>query len=145
MLILGGFFLLLVLPAHAQDASSGGTSTNSQNASPAFSTGIPASAAPVDFGPNQSGTDSTAGKKLRVRGPLVSLFKGGPIREAPKRFFHLINPFRRPAEATSPEIERYRDLSPCAWSTSVGWRPAKSVFADPITHEGGIGLINVGQ
>lgn len=88
-----------------------------------------------------------AGKKWRLGGPLISIFKGGKIRQTPGRFFRAINPFHRTSEESSTttvvEYESYQGLSPRAWATSVGWHPMRSGPPNPVTHEGGITLINV--
>jgi hypothetical protein len=86
-----------------------------------------------------------AGKKWRIGGPLISIFKGGTVRRAPTRFFQWINPFRRSSEesATEMQFNGYQNLSTRPWNTIVGWHPTHSSFSDAITHEGAIQLISI--
>lgn len=83
------------------------------------------------------------GKGVRVHGPIIHLFHTKKVGEIPKRFWHLINPFSRSESAPETEIVHARDLSPRAWSTVVGWHPGHPVFAEPLTHEGGLGLVTI--
>ena len=95
---------------------------------------------PLEVKPDRK-SDVTVGKKFRISGPLVALFKGKSIRQTPKRFLQLINPFQQRAEEAAPEWTGGSDLNPRAWSSLVGWRPGASAFPDPATHEGGITVV----
>src|SRR5436190_397643 len=143
-----GGLALLSLPCPAQDRPLGRTSPNQitaqTNASaPVLSTPSTSTstAAPFDLKPVEQPAELHLGKKWRITGPLVSIFKGGKLRPARGRFFRAINPFRHTVEETSTtsseiEFERYQDVSPRAWSTTVGWHPTRSGPPDPVTHEG---------
>jgi hypothetical protein len=81
-------------------------------------------------------------RNVEASGPLVRLFKGR-IREAPKRFLQLINPFASGDEQA--RIAAPKGLSPRAWTTVVGVHPGASAFPEPMTHEGGITLISASR
>jgi len=81
-------------------------------------------------------------RNVEATGPLVRLFKGR-IREAPKRFLQLINPFASGDEQS--RIDAPKGLSPRAWTTVVGLHPGASAFPEPMTHEGGITLISASR
>jgi hypothetical protein len=87
------------------------------------------------------------GKGLHARGPLVHLFHTRKASEVPKRFWQLINPFSRSEAVPESEVVRARDLSPRAWSTTVGSHPGVSSITYSLTHpEGGeIGLVSIGH
>jgi hypothetical protein len=104
--------------------------------------------APFELKPAEPPAEIHIGKKWGMGGPLVSIFKGGKIRQAPGRFFRAINPFHRiTTEETSTtaamEYQSYQGLSPRAWATSVGWHPMRSGPPNAVTHEGGLTLFNV--
>src|SRR5690348_3359257 len=65
--------------------------------------------------------DVLKGKHFQVSGPLVHVAKSKSIWAAPRRFLHLINPFAK--REPQPRIERLPDVSPNAWTTTVGWHP----------------------
>jgi hypothetical protein len=79
-------------------------------------------------------------KGFSFGGPVVRIFKGKSLREAPRRFFHLINPFAK--SEPGPDYANSRELSPRAWSSVVGWRNGASAFPDATTHESSLGLIS---
>jgi hypothetical protein len=86
------------------------------------------------------------GKSLHARGPLVQLLHTKKAREAPKNFWRLINPFSRSEAAPESEVIRPRDLSPRAWTTTVGWHPGVSSITARLTSPeggGGIGLVTI--
>lgn len=103
----------------------------------------------LDLKPAEPAAEISVGKKWRIGGPLISIFKPGNLRQAPGRFFRLINPFHRSTEevATMSEVEyeNYQGLSARPWAATVGWHPTHSSLADPVTHEGGISLLNFGR
>jgi hypothetical protein len=80
---------------------------------------------------------------LRLSGPLVRPMKAKRLREVPRRLFHAINPFA-PQEDTD-EFKGMARVSSQAWTTTVGWHPGASAFADPVTHESKMGLISVSR
>ena|SRR2546423_13778174 len=98
---------------------------------------------PLEPAPNRH-ADVSVGKKFRLSGPLISLFKAKSIREVPGKLFRLGTP-TRPVETLSSEPQPYSELSPRAWSTIVGWRPSASAFADPVTREGGLTFVNLSR
>jgi hypothetical protein len=149
-----GGLALLALPCFAGDhsvsalpATQIATPTNSLGQALSAPLTSPSATPTFELKASEPSPELQAGKKWRIGGPLVSIFKGGKIRQAPGRFFRAINPFRRAAEERSAgseaEFERYQDISPRAWSTSVGWHPIRSGPPDPVTHEGGITLIDI--
>jgi hypothetical protein len=86
------------------------------------------------------------GKQFHARGPLIHLFHTRKPGEVRKRFWELINPFSRSEAQPEPELPRYRDLSPRAWTTVAGWHPGVSSYANSLTQpEGGqgIGLVTI--
>jgi hypothetical protein len=88
------------------------------------------------------------GKSLHARGPLIQLFHTRKPAEVPKRFWQLINPFSRSGAAPETEAVRARDLSPRAWTATVGWSPGVSATPHALTSpEGGegIGLVSIGH
>jgi hypothetical protein len=94
------------------------------------------------------GAELRLGKALRARGPLVHLFHTRKAGEVPKRFWQLINPFSRSEAAPESEVIHARDLSPRAWTATVGWHPGVSTFTYSLTQpEGGqgIGLVSIGH
>ena len=150
---LGGL-ALICLPCSAQDrlaARPAVTQVTIQTNSAAPTLSAPSSSVsttpPFELKQAEQPREINIGKKWRIGGPLVSIFKGGKIRQAPGRFFRAINPFRHSSEESSTtsevEFERYQDISPRAWSTSVGWHPTRSGPPDPVNHEGGITLIDM--
>ena len=88
-----------------------------------------------------SQTDVIVGKDFQFRGPLVRPFKSKRIREVPRRLWHVINPFAsvEPRE----EIERTRELSPRAWTSTVGWSTGRSSAPVEVTHEPTMGLVSI--
>jgi hypothetical protein len=80
-------------------------------------------------------------KHFRLSGPLVHPFKGR-LREAPRRFLHVINPFA-PTEAE--EQSGAPRASTQAWSTTVGWSTGPSGSDTAITHESKMGLVTLGK
>ncbi len=80
-------------------------------------------------------------KHFRISGPLVRPFTGR-LREAPRRFLHVINPFA-PTEAE--EQSGAPRASTQAWSTTVGWSTGPSGSDTAITHESKMGLVTVGK
>ena len=89
-------------------------------------------------------TDVIRGKHFQVSGPLVHVAKSKSIWDAPRRLFHLINPFAK--REPQPRIERLEHLSPNAWTTTVGWHPARTGLDDPTRNcDGGIGLVTVSR
>ena len=68
----------------------------------------------------------------------VPLSTGKRIVEVPRRVLHLINPFA-PSEPKEG-LEGLRDLSPRAWTTTVGWHSGQPPFQDAVTHESTFGL-----
>jgi hypothetical protein len=94
------------------------------------------------------GAELKLGKGLRARGPLVHLFHTRKAGEVPKRFWQLINPFSRSEAAPETEVIRARDLSPRAWTTTVGWHSGVSDITYSLTQPeggGGIGLVSIGR
>jgi hypothetical protein len=80
-------------------------------------------------------------KHFRLGGPLVRPFKGR-LREAPRRFLHVINPFApsdAEAESGAPRT------SAQAWSTTVGWSTGPAGSDTAITHESKMGLVTLGK
>jgi hypothetical protein len=98
---------------------------------------------PLPDSENASGqTDVIKGKHFTVGGPLVHVAKSKSIWDAPRRFFHLINPFAK--REPQPRIERLPDVSPNAWTATVGWHPVRTGLDDPTRNcDGGIGLLTV--
>ena len=90
-----------------------------------------------------SNSDLRLGKKLHLRGPLISPFRGKKISELPRRALRLVNPFA--ATEPSPQLEKPRDVNPRAWSSIIGLHPADSAFADAKTHESSLGLVSLGR
>jgi len=89
--------------------------------------------------------DSVESSTIKASGILVAPFKADKIKDVPKRIWRWINPFG-PVEKTEPEVtSSSSDLSPRAWSTTVGWQPSASKFGDPITHESSMGLIQLSK
>jgi len=93
--------------------------------------------------PQASSPDLQLGKKLRASGPLIHVFKGQKVSEAPRRALQLVNPFA-PVQRVET-VEKTRDLNPHAWSTTVGLRPGGSAFPDARTHEPTMSLVTVGR
>jgi hypothetical protein len=85
--------------------------------------------------------DIIVGKDFQFTGPLVRPFKAHKFREVPRRLLHLINPFA-PVEP-GEEIERVRDVSPRAWTSTVGWSTGRSSLPVEVTHEPITSLISV--
>jgi len=83
------------------------------------------------------------GKKVRARGPLVQVFKGKTVLDAPKRLLRLINPFA-PSQKTD-QLERTANLSPRAWTSTVGLNPGGTAFPDATTHESSMGLVTISR
>ena len=83
------------------------------------------------------------GKKLRARGPLVSIFKARNVLDVPRRAFHFINPFA-PAEGGG-QLEQAADVNPRAWASTVSFHPGGSAFPDATTHESTMSLLTVGR
>jgi len=81
-------------------------------------------------------------RHFRISGPLVRPFKAKKIREVPKRLLHVINPFARDEESDLKGLPR---LSSQAWTTTVGWHPGSSAFADPVSHESSMSLISISK
>src|SRR5437588_1539347 len=82
-------------------------------------------------------------KHLQISGPVIHTLKTKRIRDVPKRFVDLLNPFSK-AEPAQP-IERYGDVSPRAWTTTVGWHPIATRLDDPTFRcDGGLSLVTVG-
>jgi hypothetical protein len=82
-------------------------------------------------------------KNLRFSGPAVAPFKAKRLREVPRRVLHAINPFAKQEEP--PEFEGLPRVTSQAWTTTVGWHPGASAFADPVTHESRLGLISISR
>ena len=89
----------------------------------------------------QADSDVVVKKNVRVSGPLVRPFKAKRIIEFPKRVLHLINPFARPEPKEG--LENTGDISPRAWSSTVGWHTGGNPFQEAITHEPTMTLISV--
>ena len=85
--------------------------------------------------------DVIVGKDFQFSGPLVRPFKSKRLREVPGRLWHAINPFA-PVEPRE-EIERTRNLSPRAWTSTVGWSPGRSSAPVEVTHEPTMSLVSV--
>jgi len=142
-----GLLLILVLTVSAGQilAQQTGASLGRTNA-PALSFD---SAASPYLNPDLQSKESEVklGKGLRARGPLVQLFHTRKPGEVPKRFWRLINPFSRSEAAPGSEAIRARDLSPRAWTTTVGSHPGVSSVSWSLTHpEGGeFGLVSIGH
>ena len=85
--------------------------------------------------------DVIVGKDFQFSGPLVRPFKSKRFREVPRRLLHVINPFA-PVEPKE-EIERTRNLSPRAWTSTVGWSTGRSSAPVEVTHEPTMGLVSV--
>jgi hypothetical protein len=81
-------------------------------------------------------------KHFRLSGPLVRPFKGARLREAPRRFLHVINPF---APTDAEEATGGARVSEQAWATRVGWSTGLSSSDTAITHESKMGLISAGK
>lgn len=60
-----------------------------------------------------------------------------------KSGIQLANPFEKTAKKETPIIHVH-GLSNHAWSTTVGWRPGQSAFADERTHEATLTLLWIG-
>jgi hypothetical protein len=103
-------------------------------------TAAPSRAAGAVEGTHVDETNAVVRKRITVGGPLVQPFKSKPLREVPKRLWHLINPLA-PTEP-KPAYEPNRVLSTRAWSTTVGWTPGRSAFPDEVTHESTMSLIS---
>ena len=82
-------------------------------------------------------------KRFRFSGPLVRPFKAKRVREVPRRLLHAINPFA--SSDTDEEFKGAPRVSTRAWTTTVGWSPGASAFADPVTHESSLGLLSIGR
>ena len=88
--------------------------------------------------------DVIQGKHFQVSGPLVHVAKSKSIWSAPRRFLYLINPFAK--REPQLRIERLPDVSPNAWTTTVGWNTGKTALDDPFRRcDGGIGLVTVSR
>lgn len=87
-----------------------------------------------------SGTTSL-GKNWQVTSPLVRPFKAQRLRQFPGRLLHLINPFAK-KEAESETATR-SGPSERGWTTTVGWSPGQSAFADPVTHEPSLSIFSL--
>lgn len=87
--------------------------------------------------------DTIVKKNLQASGPLVRPFKAKKLREMPRRVLHLFNPFARTEAAA--ETVSVRELSPRAWTTTVGWHPGGSAFSDAVTHEPSLSLISLSR
>ena len=88
-------------------------------------------------------SDVSVQKRSRFGGPLLSAFRAFDLTEVPKRVMQLINPFA-PVEQ-SDRIDKTTYLSARAWSTTVGWNPGGSAFADARTHEANLTLVRIGR
>jgi hypothetical protein len=82
-------------------------------------------------------------KKFRFSGPLVRPFKAKRVREAPRRLLNAINPFA--SRDADEEFKGAPRVSTRAWTTTVGWSPGASAFADPVTHESSMGVLSIGR
>jgi hypothetical protein len=85
--------------------------------------------------------DVIMGKDFQFSGPLVRPFKSHKLREVPRRLLQLINPFA--SVEHKEEIEGMRDLSPRAWTLTVGWSTGRSSSPVEVTHEPTMGLVSV--
>ena len=65
------------------------------------------------------------------------------IVQAPRRFLKAINPFA-PSEPKEG-FEKLGDLSPRAWTTTIGWHSGGPSFQDPVTHESSLGIFKLRQ
>jgi len=84
------------------------------------------------------------GRNYQVDGFLVIPFKA--VREegwrsVPRRWLRAVNPFG-PAEAR-PAWTTSGNLSPRAWTTTVGWSPSAMVFHDPLVREPQMVLVSL--
>jgi len=84
------------------------------------------------------------GKKLRLGGPAVRVFKAKKVLDVPRRVLNLLNPFT-PLERNEVLFTPTRNLNSRAWTTTVGFHPGGSAFADATTHEPTMALISVGR
>src|SRR5439155_20506150 len=125
MACVGGVFFCNATLCRAQDKASGLKEriTSSPRAPQAEPTPLPIETTSEDR------VDSSARKKFRIRGPLVSLFKPKTIKEAPRRLLHWFKP-QTGRDELSPEINPYAGLSPRSWTSTVGWHPTASAFND---------------
>ena len=84
------------------------------------------------------------GKKLRLGGPAVEVFKAKKFWDVPRRVLNVLNPFT-PLERNEVPFTQTRSLNPRAWASTVGFHPGGSVFADATTHEPTMTLLSIGR
>ena len=128
---------ILLLHGHqvlAQQQLERSASSNTDNVLRAEQLATPDSAA--------TRSDVIVKKKFRFSGPLVRPFKAKKVKEVPRKFLEMINPFARsePKEG----LENLRDLCPRAWSSTVGWSTGAG-FRSPVNHESQMNLISVNR
>ena len=87
------------------------------------------------------GSVLTPKKRYRIAGPLAHAFQSR--KEVPRRLLQLVNPFARSEPKAAENLDA--ELSPRAWSTTVGWSTGGSGFQNPVTHESQLGLISVSR
>jgi len=84
---------------------------------------------------------SASTERFFKKRPTVSV--GKKIVQAPRRLLRAINPFA-PAEAKET-LEFPADLTPRAWTTTIGWHSGGPRFDNPTTHESSLGLFHLGD
>ncbi len=124
------FLLILSLAALRCFAQETSAATPATTNSPAFRPDISAPIAPA-----KEHSAASSDQFVKKRAP-VSI--GKRVVEVPRRVLHLINPFA-PSEPKEG-LENLRDLSPRAWTTTVGWHSGGASFADAVTHESSFGF-----
>lgn len=80
-------------------------------------------------------------KHFKITGPLVRPFKGR-LREAPRKFLRVINPF---ASVDAEQESGAPRASAQAWTTAVGWSTGPSGSDAAITHESRMSLVNISK
>jgi hypothetical protein len=96
---------------------------------------------PID--PTTRSSEIVLKKKYRVSGPLVPVFKAKKLAAIPGRLLQLVNPFAR--STPKEPVPSSRELSPSAWSSTVGWHSGGPRFQDPVRHESQMSLISFGR
>ena len=136
--------MLFLLAAGRALAQPQGTDTSSPSASSKASLPVDHISQLLTQDPAAANSDLRLGKKLHLRGPLVSPFRGRKIADLPRRVLRLVNPFAA-TDQSGGQLQKTRDMNPRAWSSMVGINPGSSAFSDARTHESSLGLISLGR
>jgi hypothetical protein len=95
----------------------------------------------IDFSPTLSSSETLrVGKNVQLSGPLIVPLKAKRTRDVPRKILQMLNPFSKPSEEAQAAQEA--PVRSRAWSTTGGWSPGPSAFADETRHEPQLKLIS---